>query len=80
MSSQNPAAPRVSDETKARFPGAAEHLAELDGFVTDYESRVRFRLTPEDPSNPELSIRDKALSCSAQHPPRVGLRGRSSSL
>jgi hypothetical protein len=55
------AVPRVTEESKIRFPRAAEYLTELDGFLADYESRVRFRFTPENPANPELSVRDKVL-------------------
>jgi hypothetical protein len=55
------AVPRVSEESKTRFPRAAEYLTELEGFLADYESRVRVRFTPENPTNPELSIRDKVL-------------------
>jgi hypothetical protein len=51
----------VSDETRRRFPGAAEDLAKMDGFVKDYESRVRLRFVPENPSARELSIRDKVV-------------------
>lgn len=55
------AVPRVTEDSKTRFPRAAEYLTELDGFLVDYESRVGFRFTPENPPNPELSIRDKVL-------------------
>jgi len=55
------AVPRVSEDSKTRFPRAADYLTELDGFLVDYESRVRFRFTPENPSSPELSIRDRVL-------------------
>src|SRR5215831_5040294 len=52
---------RVRQDAEALFPRAAEHLAELEGHLGNYESRVRFSFRPQNPSHPELSIRDKVL-------------------